>query len=364
MKKKRIAQSGLFSLRPLLALFLCAAGICSMIVTGTPPAFWRSDAPTQASHPTLTFAERVAYQQAIEEVYWRHRIWPKEHPDPKPSLDAVMSHAKLEKKVTDYLRNSRALENYWQRPMTAKDLQDEMDRMARHTKQPEVLRELFEALGNDPFIVAECLARPILSERSKPATVEHPKEPLNSWRPDAENQLLKLTATANARYTLPAISNCPNGCADNTWTATSTANPPAVRYFHTAVWTGSQMIIWGGLYTYYPWNTGGRYDPASDTWTDTSTTDAPSARYLHTAVWTGSEMIVWGGAGCPVGCSSNTGGRYNPSTDSWTATSTTNAPAARFDHRAVWTGSEMIVWGGRDGFDYYNTGGRYNPSTG
>ena len=43
---------------------------------------------------------------------------------------------------------------------------------------------------------------------------------------------------------------------------------------------------------------------------------------------------------------SNTGGRYNPSTDSWTATSTTNAPDARCLHTAVWTGSEMIVWGG------------------
>ena len=42
----------------------------------------------------------------------------------------------------------------------------------------------------------------------------------------------------------------------------------------------------------------------------------------------------------------NTGGRYNPGTDSWTATSTTNAPTARHCHTAVWTGSEMIVWGG------------------
>ena len=42
----------------------------------------------------------------------------------------------------------------------------------------------------------------------------------------------------------------------------------------------------------------------------------------------------------------NSGGRYNPSTDSWTATSTTDAPAARAGHTAVWTGSEMIVWGG------------------
>ena len=41
--------------------------------------------------------------------------------------------------------------------------------------------------------------------------------------------------------------------------------------------------------------TGGRYDPATDSWTATSTTSAPAARYYHTAVWTGSEMIVWGG---------------------------------------------------------------------
>ena len=44
-------------------------------------------------------------------------------------------------------------------------LQAEMDRMAQHTRQPEVLRELFEAFGNDPFVVAECLARPLLAER-------------------------------------------------------------------------------------------------------------------------------------------------------------------------------------------------------
>ena len=42
-------------------------------------------------------------------------------------------------------------------------------------------------------------------------------------------------------------------------------------------------------------NTGGRYDPSTDSWTATSTTDAPDARDRHTAVWTGSEMIVWGG---------------------------------------------------------------------
>src|SRR5439155_17632172 len=99
MKRKSTAQSGLFSRRPLRVLIFCAAATCSMIVTGTLLAFWRSDAPAQASQRTLTFAARLAYQRAIEEVYWRHRIWPKERKDPKPSLDAVMSQAQVERKV-------------------------------------------------------------------------------------------------------------------------------------------------------------------------------------------------------------------------------------------------------------------------
>ena len=51
---------------------------------------------------------------------------------------------------------------------------------------------------------------------------------------------------ASANYTLPAISDASNGCIDDTWTATSTTNAPAARFDHTAVWTGSEMIVWGG----------------------------------------------------------------------------------------------------------------------
>src|SRR6266700_7621260 len=136
-----------------------------LLVAGTVMAFFGPQAPTKISPRTLSFAERVSYQRAIEDVYWRHRIWPKENPDPKPPLNAVISQTQLEKKVEDYLRDSQVLEDYWQRPLTAEQLQAEMDRMAQHTRQPEVLNELFEALGNDPFVIAECLARPVLSER-------------------------------------------------------------------------------------------------------------------------------------------------------------------------------------------------------
>ena len=173
----------------------------------------------------MSFAERVAYQRAIEDVYWRHRIWPKERPDPKPSLDVVMSQATIEKKVQDYLRNSELLEQDWQKPITAEQLQTEMERMASHTKQPEVLRELFAALGNDPFVIAECLARPVLSERLQFATVESSKEPLESWSAKAQDQMPNVMA-ATASYTLPAISDGVSGCIDDSWTATATINAP------------------------------------------------------------------------------------------------------------------------------------------
>jgi N-acetylneuraminic acid mutarotase len=152
----------------------------------------------------------------------------------------------------------------------------------------------------------------------------------------------------------------------DSWTATSTTNAPEARLVHTAVWTGSEMIVWGGVPHIGPWlNTGGRYNPSTDTWTATGTTNVPAGRWYHTAVWTGSEMIVWGGYGCGGNCNLYSGGRYNPSTDSWTATSITNAPTARYLHTAVWTGSEMIVWGGTDSIPNHpplHTGGRYNPA--
>lgn len=151
--------------------------------------------------------------------------------------------------------------------------------------------------------------------------------------------------------------------AAGSWQATSTSNAPAARQSHTAVWTGSQMVVWGGYDGSSYLATGGRYDPVTDTWSATSTINAPVARYGHTAVWTGSEMIVWGGWD-GIGYIA-TGGRYNPATDTWRTISTAGAPNARAFHTAVWTGSEMIVWGGRDasGVSGTNTGSRYNPST-
>lgn len=145
------------------------------------------------------------------------------------------------------------------------------------------------------------------------------------------------------------------------WTGATTTSGAPTGGTGRGVWTGSAFLVWGdGL-----GQSGTFYDPAGDAWSgSTSTTDAPDARILFSAVWTGTEMIVWGGITSWGGTPLNTGGRYNPTTDTWTATSTVNAPSPRFAHTAVWTGSRMIVWGGDEGgFGYQNTGGIYDPTT-
>jgi len=156
----------------------------------------------------------------------------------------------------------------------------------------------------------------------------------------------------------------------NTWTETETSGAPLARTGHTAVWTGSEILVWGGDLggILGSTNTGGRYLPTAGAG---SWSVAPGmnnsgllGRRLHTAVWTGSEMIVWGGL-TDAGILAGNGARYRPATDSWTNVSSSGAPSPRSGHTAVWTGTEMIVWGGNEFAPaIVGTGGRFRPATG
>ena len=425
-----------------------------------------------ASEPAqriLTFEDRIQAQKAIEQVYWNHRIWPKENPGAKPPLVAVMSDTAIRAKVEDYLKKSNAIEAWWQRPITGEQLQAEMDRMAKGSHDAQALGELFAALGNDPFMIAETLARQTLADRlirnwygsdprfqgevrtqaeaaltgttgvaklktlggeytewtvSLRRDVENPSatvpgnraveldpEEWKEWtsglsrqfgtmpdavplrrlsplREDADGfsvvavlsrgdgevvmaavrwakrsfdswwstERTKLSATVAAEPAAYVLTERPSGgCVDDTWL--SHFYVPTPRQLHSAVWTGTEMIIWGGWWgsTWdeygIPLNTGGRYNPATDTWAPTSTgANVPDARREPVAVWTGTEMIVWGGG-------SQSGGRYHPSTDTWTPMSTDAYLPAAAGATAVWTGTEMIVWGGGS-----SAGARYRPA--
>jgi hypothetical protein len=154
---------------------------------------------------------------------------------------------------------------------------------------------------------------------------------------------LVLSATENTALVNAGYVRIGTTTTSDTWQQRTNGTPPAGRHIHTAVWTGSEMIVWGGQTGGSHFSDGGRYHPALNSWTAISAAGAPGVRGFHTAVWTGSEMIIWGGSTLP---NLNDGARYNPAANVWTPTSTTGAPAARFDHTAIWTGREMIVWGG------------------
>lgn len=537
----------------------------------------------------LTFDERVDCQEAIERVYYSHQVGATQ------PFEQAVSRQTVERKVRRQLRQSVALDTYWKTPLTAEAMRRELERIAAMTRFPGRLREIYNALGGGPVLVQECFARPLLADRLSrnffafdgrfhaaareeaealrgallrgeidpaaghprrsvsrvarrtiaglerfdaghlgiPAAVElqpfrieldgedflrwrselppdageigrleesrdaftvrvvlaegngettvatytSMKTPWEDWWASVREQLDErsartvaefgalpptgmesdLTSVHDAAFALdhgaalessqafPCSANdtWDNGSLDDVvnlrhrhsavwtgnemivwggtdgtyyidtggrydpltdiWMSTSTIGAPAARVFHTAIWTGSEMIVWGGDDNDSHLNTGGRYDPVSDTWSPTSTAGAPSdqsynsavwtgtdmlvwkgasggrydpatdswtpispvnspgTRSFQTAVWTGTEMILWGGGG--GGTLLSTGGRYDPVSDTWMPTSTIGAPNGRAEHTAIWTGSEMIVWGGADGFDDVDSGGRYDPAS-
>lgn len=414
---------------------------------------------------TLAFEERTALQARIERLRFEYLV------GMEGSFEQRFSRAALENKVEEYLKYSVLLEVFWNRPIRASDLERETARILRETRWPERLDALIAAVDHDPFLFQECVARATLVRRltqnlfafdrniHRSSLVEieslrraldsglldpglyHARRtvttvfrsasaergdpissdafvrtafldaagyrslwesiegvgkigPLRETRTDFSIRVLLSEAADHlvlADYRVPKRSwdewwreagaaldasrvqpvasedvaldqstpraSSGSACAasvDDVWT-NGVLDDFRDRNYHTAVWTGSEVIYWGGERPNdLGDNTGARYDPVLDVWSPVTTEGAPPGRQKHVAVWTGSEMIMWGG------CCASGGGRYDPLTDSWVLMSMTNAPNGRVGSTAVWTGSEMIVWGG--GFSGA-LGGRYDPAT-
>ena len=190
-----------------------------------------------------------------------------------------------------------------------------------------------------------------------------PKRTWDDWWDQVSPTLevRRVAAVADPAAVLPELSGPEGACVGDLWDNGALDDLPEPRFAHTAVWTGTEVIVWGGIGTLPFLSSGAVYDPILDFWRPMTFINAPLSRRSHTAVWTGTEMIVW--AGDQISTYLNDGGRYNPSTDTWTDITTTGAPSVRHAHTAVWTGTEMIVWGGDSGTFAFNSGGRYNPAT-
>ena len=156
----------------------------------------------------------------------------------------------------------------------------------------------------------------------------------------------------------------------NTWRVIA-KSPIRPGYGHSAVWTGQEMIVWGGseqdknTLESKPVRDGAAYDPEVDSWRRIP--KAPVAGgYGFSVVWTGEEMIVWGDPRRGRRSRGNIGAAFDPSTDEWRRIASVPLPG-RAGHLAVWTGEEMVVWGGyltaskRERYD--GNGAAYDPAT-
>lgn len=120
--------------------------------------------------------------------------------------------------------------------------------------------------------------------------------------------------------------------------------PIASRRSAVGLWTGHQMVIWGGasgrdgtvLHA-----DGAAYDPATKTWT--SLPPGPlSARAQAASVWTGKSVFIWGGSIDPDGKPATDGALYTPADHRWTRVPT--APVTNYGEvKAFWTGRVIVL---------------------
>ena len=148
------------------------------------------------------------------------------------------------------------------------------------------------------------------------------------------------------------------------------------RYHHQAVMADDQMIVWGGFEqsddSSINWHHNGAiYDLKAKSWRPLEAPyQKPQLNHLdeapvQTANRAGDNLIVWGGLstqGKPLG------GIYEIPTGTWKPISKKKSPARVGAHTTVYTGDALIVWGGFKGADVYdrivtNEGAIYDIAT-
>ncbi len=149
--------------------------------------------------------------------------------------------------------------------------------------------------------------------------------------------------------------------ATGAWSPLAAAGAPAARRDPIAVWTGSSMLIYGGVDAGSPVPGGARYDEAKDAWHPMNPAGAPSPRL--DAAWTFGADTIFLIGGSVAGTPTAEGFAYDTNKDKWRAIAASGAPSARTSAFAVFTGAELVVFGGLDALGSpLADGARYDPT--
>lgn len=151
-----------------------------------------------------------------------------------------------------------------------------------------------------------------------------------------------------------ADADAPNECVAN---ASSVG-----RTSHVAVWTGEEMIVWGGTRSELigtRLSTGVAYRPSSNSWrriADPGMRDGDTPGGGSIAVWTGTEMLVVG----PTRDGPIAGWAYDPELDAWRAADPFPSEDRSYVGAWAWTGEELLLWGGDQNYMFAD-GWSYDP---
>ena len=202
------------------------------------------------------------------------------------------------------------------------------------------LQRLAEYARTEPRVPAEALVW------------EEPRRPLVTWTAGVAAAVLlvvAVTGVALSRRGGPSVvadgglATLPGGATD-----LLAESGLAGRRAAASVWTGREVLVWGGMASTGSGSRlladGAALDPVANRWRPLP--PAPIAPRSDAAVvWTGREMVVWGGTSADEAAD---GAAFDPAANRW-RTIAPNPLGAISRPAVVWTGAEMLVVGGQNG---------------
>jgi hypothetical protein len=162
-----------------------------------------------------------------------------------------------------------------------------------------------------------------------------------------------LAGTAGTAAWLNVI---PNGAAGS----------PAGRWLDATAWDGNRLYVFGGELALGT-NELSAFDQRTGTWTTLTPNGAvnsPPARQQARLVWTGTNLLLFGGF-VASGCLDELWS-FDPLANAWTLLTAQNAvgaPSPRTHFGCVWDGTELIVYGGTNNSSTFTDVWWYDPLT-